>query len=72
MIGGKLLGDTAAVTALLDRCSTTPTCSNGRRQQADESADRIRLRTEEANEVELTGLGRPEIAGLDLSTNCGI
>ena len=28
---GKLLGDTAAVTALLDRCCITPTCSNAGR-----------------------------------------
>ena len=28
---GKLLGDTAAVTALLDRLSITPTCSSAGR-----------------------------------------
>ena len=67
---GKLLGDTAAVTALLDRLlhhAHVLKCGP-RSWRTKVQTD---LRTEDADEVELTGLGRPaEIAGFALSINC--
>ena len=67
---GKLLGDTAAVTALLDRLlhhAHVLKCGP-RSWRTKVHTD---LRTEDGDEVELTGLGQPpEIAGFDLSTNC--
>ena len=66
---GKLLGDTAAVTALLDRLlhhAHVLKCGP-RSWRTKVHTD---LRTEEAHEVELTGLGRPPVmAGFDLSIN---
>ena len=66
---GKLLGDTAAVTALLDRLlhhAHVLKCGP-RSWRTKVQTD---LRTDEGNEVELTGLGPGEIAGFALSTNC--
>ena len=65
---GKLLGDTAAVTALLDRLLHHAHVLKCGPELAHQSADRFAYRR--GNEVELTGLGRPEIAGFALSTNC--
>jgi IstB-like ATP binding protein len=55
---GKLLGDTAAVTALLDRLlHHAHVLKCGPRSWPDESADRFAHRR--GDEVELSGLGRP-------------
>ena len=66
---GKLLGDTAAVTALLDRLlhhAHVLKCGP-RSWRTKVHTD---LRTEDGDEVELTRLGRrPEMAGFALSIN---
>ena len=67
---GKLLGDTAAVTALLDRLlHHAHVLKCGPAKLAHQSPHRLAHRGRD--EVELTCLGRrPEIAGFDLSINC--
>jgi hypothetical protein len=73
---GKLLGDTAAVTALLDRLlHHAHVLKCGPAQLAHETADRLALGG--CREVELTSLGRrsqwpvlrcPQMAGFEVST----
>ena len=67
---GKLLGDTAAVTALLDRLlHHAHVLKCGPRSWRTKVAHRFAHRG--GNEVKLTGLGRRQIiAGFDLSINC--
>jgi DNA replication protein DnaC len=71
---GKLLGDTAAVTALLDRllhhgtCSSAGLAAGGRRCRRICVRTRERSRTHWSRPRKLPVLTRPQIAGFQLST----